>query len=113
MAKEINETELTQQLLLLQLITTRLPHLLLPLIKHHLLDHPARLAIQIAQLRALGRDLRDVDLGRRRYHVFPPLHLIHLVQVQLEDLVAGWRSSQRPGGFVDVDFEGEVALCSE
>lgn len=102
--------KLLQHIHLLLLITRRLPHLLLPLIIHHLLNHAPRLAIQIPQFAVLGLDLRDVDRRRRCNDMCPPLHLVYFVQVQFEDLGAGGRGRERPGGFVDVDFVGKVAL---
>ena len=71
--------ELSQHIQLLLLIARRLPHLLLPLIKHHLLDHTPRLPIQITQLAILRSNLRDINLRRCSNDVFPPLHLIDFV----------------------------------
>lgn len=59
--------ELLQHIHLLAIITGRQTHLLLPLIEHHLLHHPARLPVQIAQLAVLGLDLGRVEVvGRVR-----------------------------------------------
>ena len=63
-------------------------HLLLALVVHHLLDHAARLAVEVRQLAVLGLDLGHVDLGRARDHVGPPLHLVGLIQVDLGGLGA-------------------------
>lgn len=101
--------ELLQHVHLLLLIARRLAHLLLPLIVHHLLHHAARLAVQVAQLAVLRRNLRCIDLRRGRHHVCPPLHLVDLVEVNA-DLFAGRCCFESPGGFVDVDGVGEVAL---
>ena len=79
--------KLGQHLPLLFLIAGRFPHLLLALIIHHLLDHTPRLAVQIAQLRVLRCDLGDVNLGRVRHDVRPPLHLIDFVEMD-RDLFA-------------------------
>lgn len=73
--------ELLQNIRLPLLITSHPTCLLLPLIIHHLLDHRPRLAVQIAQARILRGDLADVDLRRTRHDMRPPLHLIHLVQM--------------------------------
>ena len=88
--------KLAQHLHLLLLLTRRLPQLLLPLVVHHLLDHAPRLAVQIAQLAVLGRDLGRVDLRRRGDDVRPPLHLVDLVQVD-GDFLARGRGLERPG----------------
>ena len=102
--------EALQHLHLLLILARRLTHLLLALIIHHLLDHAPRLAIQIAEFAVLGRDLRDVDLGRRGDDMGPPFHLVDLVEMD-GDFFAGVRQRfERPGGFVGVDFFGEVAL---
>lgn len=93
--------KLAQNLHLLLLLTTRLPHLLLPLIIHHLLDHRPRLPVQIAQVRVLGRDLAHVDLGSCGYHVRPPVHLVDFVEVDGNFFAGGcWGGFERPGGFV-------------
>ena len=77
--------ELLQHLKLLLLIARRLAHLLLPLIKHHLLDHPPRLAVQVAQLAVLRLDLRCVEeVGRVCRYGGPPLHFVALVEVEGE-----------------------------
>lgn len=101
--------ELLQQINLLLLITSRQAHLLLPLIKHHLLHHAPRLAIQIRQGRILRHDLGDVDLGRRGDDMRPPLHLVGLVEVDLHDLRPVRAGSHRPGAVVDADRVGERA----
>lgn len=102
--------ELLQHIHFLLLITSRLTHLLLPLVKHHLLNHTPRLPIQISQLAVLRLNLGDVDLGGGGNDVLPPLHLVHFVHVQFEDLGSGGRGCESPGGFVDVDFVGKVTL---
>lgn len=81
--------KLLQQILLLLLITSRFPHLLLPLIKHHLLHHAARRPVQIAELAVLGRDFGRVDFGRRGDHMGPPFHLVGLFEVDRYFLSAG------------------------
>lgn len=86
-----------QHILFLLLITCRLPHLLLALIKHHLLDHTPRLTIQITQLAVLRCDLRDVDFWGRGDDVFPPLHLVGFVEVELEHFGAFGGGGERPG----------------
>jgi hypothetical protein len=42
--------------------------------------------------------------------MFPPLHLVDFVEMEFKDFGAGWRGSERPCGFVDVDFVWEVTL---
>ena len=101
--------ELLQHLHLLLLIARGLAHLLLPLIIHHLLYHGPRLAVQIAELAVLGRDLGGVDLRRRSHNMRPPFHLVGLVEVDVEFFAVG-RSFERPGGFVDVYGVWEGAL---
>lgn len=98
--------KLPQHLHLLPLLASRLAHLLLPLIIHHFLHHTPRLAVQIAQLRVLGRDLRGVDsVGRVADDRVPPFHLVRFVQVDA-DFFAGGRGFERPGAFVRVDWFG-------
>jgi len=94
---------------LLLFLARRLPHLLLPLIIHHLLHHTPRLPIQIAQLAVLRRDLRRVDLGSGGYDVRPPFHLVDLVEVE-GDLFAGRGGFERPCALVDVDLFCKVTL---
>lgn len=101
--------ELLQQLQLLLLVTRRLPHLLLPLVIHHLLHHRPRLAVQVAQLRVVWRNLGRVDLGRRCHHVRPPLHLVRLVEVNRQ-LLAVFAALERPRRLVDDDGVGKRAL---
>lgn len=84
--------------------------LLLALVVHHLLDHAAGLAVEVGQLAVLGLDLGDVDLGGGGDDVRPPLHLVRLVEVDLDRLGAVGRRRQRPGGLFGVDRVGEVAL---
>lgn len=71
--------------------------LLLLLVKHHLLDHAARLAVEVRQLGRVGLDLGHVDLGSVGHDVSPPLHLVHLVEVDLDRLGAVGVGAQRPG----------------
>lgn len=73
--------ELLQQLELLLLVACRLASLLLPLVKHHLLDHAARLAVEVAQLAVLGLDLGGVDFGGVCDDVGPPFELVDFVEV--------------------------------
>jgi hypothetical protein len=103
--------ELLQQVHFPLLVTAGATHLLLPLIIHHLLDHRASRAIQIAQAGVLWRDLRNVDLGRSCHNVRPPFDLVHLVEVDI-DFLARWGGGglEGPGRFIDEDGVGEVAL---
>lgn len=78
--------ELLQDVELLLLVARGLACLLLPLVEHHLLDHAACLAVEIAQLAVLRLDLAGVDLGGRGDDVRPPLHLVDLVEVDLNVL---------------------------
>lgn len=104
--------ELPHNLRLLLLITARLARLLLPLIIHHLLDHPAGLAVQIAELAVLGRDFADIDARRGSHDVLPPLHLVGLRELDAEFFGARGRAFERPGGVVEEDGVGECALQS-
>lgn len=88
--------KLLQHLLLLLLVTARLPHLLLPLIIHHLLHHGPRGPVQIAQLAVLRHDLGRVDRRRVGHHVRPPVHLVGFVQVD-GDFFARAEGLERPG----------------
>ena len=102
--------KLPQHLHLLPLLARRLAHLLLPLVIHHFLHHAPRLAVQIPELRVLGRDLRGVDfVGRVADHRVPPFHFVALVEVDA-DFFARGHGFERPGAFVRVDGFGEVAL---
>lgn len=101
--------KLLQNLHLALLIARQPAYLLLALVVHHLLDHGARLAVQVAQLGRLGLDLGHVDLGGGGDDVRPPLHPVHLVQVD-GDLLAVAGGLERPGRLVGVDRGGEVAL---
>lgn len=85
-------------------------HLLLALVVHHLLDHAARLAVEVGQLAVLGLDLGHIDLGGARDHVGPPLHLVCLVQVDLDRLRPVGRCRQGPGRILGMDCVREVAL---
>lgn len=90
--------KLLQHIHLLRLLARRLPHLLLPLIIHHLLHHAPRLAVQVTQLRVLGRDLRGVkEIGRVGGDGGPPLRFIRFVEVD-GDLFGGVGGGfERPG----------------
>lgn len=101
--------ELLQDVQLLLLVARRLAHLLLALVEHHLLDHAAGLAVQIAEVAVLGLDLGGVDLGCGGHDVGPPLELVDLVQVDA-DLLAGGDRLEGPGGVIDADGVREVAL---
>ena len=103
--------KLLQQVQLLLLIAGRLAHLLLPLVKQHLLDHAPRLAVQVPKLAVLGLDLARVDLGRAGDDVRPPLQLVGFVEVDLNVLARGG-GGERPRGVVDADGVGELALRS-
>jgi hypothetical protein len=92
------------------LITRGFAHLLLPLIVHHLLDHATRVAVQVAQLAVIRLDLAYVDLGCRGDHVCPPLHLVDLLQVDLDRLGIVGRRRQGPGAVIGVHGVGEVTL---
>lgn len=102
--------ELPQNLRLLLLITTRLASLLLPLIIHHLLDHAASLAVQIAELAVLGRDFADVDARSGSHDVLPPLHFVGLGELDSHFFRAGGSAVESPGGIVDEDGVREGAL---
>lgn len=102
--------ELPHDLGLLLLITTRLSRLLLPLIIHHLLDHAAGFAVEVAELAVLGRDFADVDARSGRHDVLPPLHLVGLGELDAHFLGARRRAVKRPGGVVEEDGVGEGAL---
>jgi hypothetical protein len=102
--------ELVEDVELLLLVARGLAGLLLALVVHHLLDHPPCLAVEVAELAVLGLDLAGVDLGSRGDDVRPPLHLVLLVQVDLE-VLAGGGGSEGPGGVVDADAVGQLALC--
>ena len=101
--------KLLKQIHLPPLITRRLSHLLLPLIKHHLLHHRPRLTIQVTQRRILGRDLCDVDLGCAGHDVWPPFHFVDFVEVD-GYLFACGDGFEHPCRVVCVDWVGEVAL---
>ena len=80
-------TELFENLQLLLLVAGWQPHFLLPLIVHHLLDHAPRLTVQIAQLRVFRLDLGGVDGGVVGEDVWPPFHLILLLEVDFDALL--------------------------
>lgn len=64
--------ELLEHFLLLGLLTRRFPHLLLPLIIHHFLNHTPRLPVQITQFAVLRHDLRHIDLWSIGRYMGPP-----------------------------------------
>lgn len=76
--------ELLQNILLLLLLARRQSHLLLPLVKHHLLHHPSCLSIQIAQLAVFGLDFSDIDLGVVGEDVRPPFVFSGLFEVDCD-----------------------------
>lgn len=102
--------ELLQDIELALLVARRLPHLLLPLVVHHLLDHAPRLAVQVTQLAVLGLDLGCVEevrgIGRDGG---PPLLLVGFVEVD-GDVFARGGGLERPGGFGRADLVGERTL---
>lgn len=89
--------ELLEDIHLLLLVARRQACLLLTLVVHHLLDHSPGLAVEVRQLAVLGRDFGDVNLGRVCHDVCPPLHLVDLVEVDLERLGAVGGGDERPG----------------
>jgi hypothetical protein len=91
--------EFLQHVLLLLLVGGRFPLPLHLLVVHHLLDHASGLAVQVAQLGVLGRDFLDVDLGRRRHDVWPPVRVGRLCErdYQVFGLGGGRARRQRPG----------------
>lgn len=105
--------ELLEDIRLLLLVRGWQAVLLLPLVVHHLLDHAPRLAVEIGELGVFGLDLGDVDGGRAGDDVRPPLHLIHLVEVDLDGLCAVGVCGEGPCRVVDADGVGEVALLGE
>jgi hypothetical protein len=102
--------ELAHNLRFLLLVAARLASLFLPLIVHHLLDHPSRLAVQVTELAVFGRNLADVDPRRRRHDVLPPFHLVRLRELDAQLLCAGGSGLEGPGGVVEEDGVGEGAL---
>lgn len=106
--------ELLQQVHLLLLITAESTGLFLSLVIHHLLDHGTSLAIQITQARILGHDLGDINLGCSSHDMRPPLHLVDLIEVNVDFLSGrGGSSLQSPGRFIDTDSVGEITLSTE
>ena len=95
--------ELPDDVQLLLLVGRRQSQRLLPLVEHHLLDRLARLSVQVAELRVLRLDLRDVDGIVAVAHAAPPLHLVELLEVDDE---AG-AVLDGPEGIVDDDGLGE------
>ena len=102
--------ELLEDVHLLLLIRRGQALLLLALVVHHLLDHAARLAVEIGQLGGLGLDLGDVDLGRVGDDMRPPLHLVGLVEMDLDSLGTIGVAREGPGRVFDVDIVGGLAL---
>lgn len=102
--------ELLEDVRLLLLVGRRQALFLLALVEHHLLDHAAGLALEVRQLGRVGLDLGDVDLGRVLDDVWPPLHLVDLVEVDLDRLGTVAVGRERPGGVVDKDGVRELAL---
>lgn len=92
--------ELLQHVLLLLLIAALATRLLLALVIHHLLDHTAGLAVQVAELAVLGRDLGRVDLGCGRHDVRPPFHLVAFVEVDAQFFLARGQGFEGPGAVV-------------
>ena len=92
--------EVLKHVLFLLLFTRRLPLPLHLLIIHHFLDHAPRLSIQVAQLRVLRLDFRDVNLGRRCHYMRPPFGLVLFVKVY-GDLFAIRSCFEGPGAFIE------------
>ena len=74
----ITADSLFHDVLFLLVIAGGQSHLLLPLVVHHLLDHAARLTVQVRELGGLRLHLARVDLRVRLDQPAPPLHLVHL-----------------------------------
>jgi hypothetical protein len=98
--------ELVEHVKLLLLVTGRKSHLLLSLIVHHLLNHSSGLTVEVAEVGVLGVDLGGVDGGVVGKDVGPPLHLVGLLEVDLNGLLV----LDRPGAFVETDGLGELSL---
>lgn len=103
--------EFLEDIHLLLLIRSGKTGLLLSLVEHHLLDHPARFAVEVRELGGIRLNLAHVDLGRTGDHVCPPLHLVHLVEVNLDRLGAIAVRHEGPGRVFGVDFVGGFALA--
>jgi hypothetical protein len=101
--------KLLQQLVLLTLVTRRLPLPLHLLVVHHLLHHPPCLAVQLRQLTVLWCDLSRVNLGCGGDDVGPPVRAGGFGEVD-GDFFTGGCCFEGPGGLVDLDGVGEVAL---
>jgi hypothetical protein len=104
--------KLLQQLVLLTLVTRRLPLPLHLLVVHHLLHHTPRLAVQLRQLAVLRRDLGRVDLGRGGDDVRPPVRAGGFGKVD-GDVFTGRCCFEGPGRVIDLDGVGKVALSRE
>lgn len=103
--------ELFQQILLFLLVTAGLPLPLHLLVVHHLLDHPARLAVEFRQLGVFGLDLGHVDCGGGRHDVRPPVGAAGFGQVDVDGFGGvGVVGGDDPGRIVDEDGVREVAL---
>lgn len=106
--------ESLQQTLLLHFVAGRQSHLLLSLIKHHLLNRGASVSVQIAQFAVLWLHFLRVDLGMVLDRILPPFLIVQFGQRQND------KSSRRANAFVDgpsaifrLDFLGEVAVKSK
>lgn len=102
--------ELLQNVCLFLLVGRGQTLLLLALVKHHLLDHAARLAVKVRQLGVFGLDLGHVNLGGGGHDMGPPLHLVDLVEVNFDRLGSVRVGGERPGRVVDENSMGQVAL---
>lgn len=97
-------------------LTGRPSHFLLALIEHHLLDHGPGLAVEVAELAVLGRDLGGVDLvGGVGDDAGPPFQLVALVQMDA-DFFGGGAARRGGGGCAGgrrCGFEGPCAFVHE
>ena len=99
--------EFLQQVHLLLVVTGRLPHLLLPLIIHHLFHHAAGLPVQVAQFGILRHNFRGINrVGRITRYTRPPFHFVRLVQVYADLLLLGFRRGRFDGGWCGGGFKG-------
>lgn len=103
--------ELLQQVRFALLVASHATRFLLSLVVHHLLNHGTRLTVQVAETGVLGLNLGDIDLGRTRHNVGPPLDLVDFVKMNVDFFARRGRGClEGPGRFVDEDRVGEVAL---